>query len=305
MTHPTPWPRGLVTALVTPLKDDQVDFAAFRALIDFQINGGAAGLIITGGTGEYGALRFEERAALYARAVEFAAGRVPVIAAPACLSTAETIALARAAVDAGVAGLLLASPFGEPISWDERKAFYAEVAAAVSVPIMIYNTPPAGLLRFDQIAELAAIPGITAVKDSSGDAELMGDLLAWRETSGFTVYVGKDAFLFEAICGGADGAVFGVANFVPRELAGFIALVQGGASLSVIRDRWRELRPLMRIMEGASNYVGLCKAGCALRGIAAGQARRPYKMPDSTEIAAVKQWLQHTDAKATKSGATE
>ncbi len=291
MTATSPWPRGLVTALVTPMQDDQVDFTAFRALIEFQIASGAAGLIITGGTGEYGALRFDERVALYRRAVEFAAGRVPVIAAPACLSTTEAIALSQAAAEAGVIGLLLASPFGEPISWEERRAFYAEVAAAVSVPIMIYNTPPAGLLRFEQIVDLAAIPGITAVKDSSGDAELMGDLLAWRERSGFTVYVGKDAFLFEAICGGADGAVFGVANFVPRELAAFIALVQGGAPLDRIRATWNGLRPLMRIMEGATNYVGLCKAGCSLRGIDVGLVRRPYRMPQANEIAAVGAWL--------------
>lgn len=291
MTKSSPWPRGLVTALVTPLKDDQVDFTAFRALIEFQITSGAAGLIITGGTGEYGALRFDERVSLYRRAVEFAAGRVPVIAAPACLSTAEATALSQAAERAGASGLLLASPFGEPISWAERKAFYADVAAAVTVPIMIYNTPPAGLLRFDQIAELATIPGITAVKDSSGDAELMGDLLAWREASGFTVYVGKDAFLFEAIMGGADGAVFGVANFVPHELADFIAKVQAGADLTLIRKQWRDLRPLMRLMEGATNYVGLCKAGCALRGLNVGEVRKPYHMPQPAEIAAVKTWL--------------
>lgn len=292
MTNNAPWPRGLVTALVTPLKDDQLDFAAFRRLIDFQIDAGAAGLIVTGGTGEYGALRLDERRALYARAVEFAAGRVPVIAAPACLSTAEAIALANAAEAAGVVGHLLASPFGEPISWDERRAYYRDVAASVSRPIMIYNTPPAGLLRFEQIAELSEIPGITAVKDSSGDAELMGDLLAWREAKGFTVYVGKDAFLFEAVAGGADGAVFGVANFVPRELAGFIATVQGGETLDRIKAHWRDLRPLMRIMEGATNYVGLCKAGCALRGIDVGEVRRPYRMPQEQEVAAVRTWLE-------------
>ena len=294
----TIWPRGLVTALVTPLRDDRVDHDAFSRLIEFQIGQGAAGLIVTGGTGEYGALGFDERADLYARAVEFARGRVPVFAAPACLSTAETIALSHKAAEAGGAGLLLASPFGEPISWQERRAFYREVAEAVPPPDMIYNTPPAGLLALSQIAARAAIPGISAVKDSSGDAELMGDLLAWRETSGFAVYVGKDAFLFEAMTGGADGAVFGVANFIPREVAGFISMVQGGVALETIRARWRALRPLMRMMEGASNYVGLCKAGCGLRGLEVGEVRRPYRMPQATEIASVKDWLMRADAGA-------
>lgn len=293
-----PWPRGLVTALVTPLRDDHIDADAFARLIEFQIAAGAAGLVVTGGTGEYGALSFAERAGLYARAVACAAGRVPVFAAPACLSTAKTIALSLKAAEAGAAGLLLASPFGEPISWGERLAFYREVAGAVPLPVMVYNTPPAGLLSFAQIVELAAIPGISAVKDSSGDAELMGDLLAWREGRDFAVYVGKDAFLFEAITGGADGAVFGAANFVPREIAGFIALIQGGAGLEEIRARWRALRPLLRLMEGATNYVGLCKAGCGLRGLDMGQVRRPYRMPHPAEVAKVKDWLMQADAGA-------
>lgn len=292
----TAWPKGLVTALVTPLKDDKVDLVAFQRLIDFQIGAGVAGFVVTGGTGEYGALSFDERADLFARAVEYAAGRVRVIAAPACLSTAEAIALSHKAAAAGVAALLLASPFGEPVSWVERLAFYKEVAAAVPLPIMIYNTPPAGLLTFEQIVTLSAIPGITAVKDSSGNPELMGDLLAWRDPSRFTVYVGKDSFLCEAISGGADGAVFGVANFAPREVVDFIALIQSGASLAAVHAQWRSLRLLMRMMESATNYVGLCKAGLALRGIDVGPVRRPYRMPSDSEIAAVADWLQKPEA---------
>ena len=281
----TAWPKGLVTALVTPLADDAVDGAAFAALIEDQIANGAAGLVVTGGTGEYNTLTLDERAGLFERAVAIADGRVPIVAATGCLATRDSIALALRAERAGVDGLLVASAYGEGINWRERLAFYGELDAAVSTPVMIYNTPPAGLLGFDQIRTLAELPNVTAVKDSSGDPELMGDLAAWSRTNGFGVYVGKDSFLYEAIAGGATGAVFGAANIIPGELARLIALLQeqGGGERALAL--WSRIRPLLRLMERSPNYVALCKAGCRLRGIDVGEVRKPWLMPDPDEIA--------------------
>jgi 4-hydroxy-tetrahydrodipicolinate synthase len=278
------WPRGLFTALVTPLRDDSIDHAAFEAVIEYQIAHGAAGLVVTGGTGEHGALNFEERIRLVRDAVAMARGRVAVIAATGCLATRDTIRLSCEAQTAGVTGLLVASPFGEPISWSERRAFYADLDAAVATPIMIYNTPPAGLLEFEQIRQLAELRNVTAVKDSSGSPELMGDLLAWKESAGFRVYVGMDSYLFEAVGCGADGAVFGAANFLTAELSALIdQLHQSGPGPQTLSS-WRQLRPLLRQMEQSNNYVGMCKAGLRLRGIDAGNVRKPYLMPDADEI---------------------
>ena len=281
----TAWPKGLVTALVTPLADDAVDGAAFAELIEDQIANGAAGLVVTGGTGEYNTLTLDERAGLFERAVAIADGRVPIVAATGCLATRDSIALALRAERADVDGLLVASAYGEGINWRERLAFYGELDAAVSTPVMIYNTPPAGLLGFDQIRTLAELPNVTAVKDSSGDPELMGDLAAWSRTNGFGVYVGKDSFLYEAIAGGATGAVFGAANIIPGELARLIALLQeqGGGERALAL--WSRIRPLLRLMERSPNYVALCKAGCRLRGIDVGEVRKPWLMPDPDEIA--------------------
>lgn len=278
-----PWPKGLVTALVTPLRDDAVDRDAFRRLIDYQIENGAAGLVITGGTGEYNFLTLGERERLFADAVEFAAGRVPVIAASGCLATRDTIKLSLSAEAAGVAGLLVTSAFGEPIGWHERRNFYAELDAAVETPIMIYNTPPAGLLNFEQVRELAELTNVSALKDSSGDPTLMGDMLAWSRGSDFAVYVGLDSFMFEAVLTGARGAVFGTANFLPAELSQVIALVQNG-EIAEAQARWRDIRPVLRFMEQVTNYVALCKVGLGLRGIDVGPVRKPNLMPDRAEI---------------------
>jgi 4-hydroxy-tetrahydrodipicolinate synthase len=287
-----PWPKGLVTALVTPLQNDEVHRASLETLIDYQIANGASGFVVSGGTGEHSTLAFGERSRLIRDAVQITRGRIPVIAATGCLSTRDTIRLSQDATEAGAAGLLVASPYGEPINWRERYAFYEALAGSVSVPIMIYNTPPAGLLSFEQVQQLAKLRNISGIKDSSGNPELMGDLVMWAKEIDFGVYVGKDSFLYEAISTGADGAIFGAANFIPAELARLIGLVHSGAPTSQALELWTRLRPLLRIMEQASNYVGLCKAGCKLRGLDVGTVRQPYLMPESREIALLTQSLK-------------
>jgi 4-hydroxy-tetrahydrodipicolinate synthase len=280
------WPVGLLTALVTPLRDDALDVNALAHLIEYQITNGVNGFVVSGGTGEYSTLTFDERSTLIRETVRITDGRVPVIAATGCLATRDTIRLSLDAGAAGVHGILVASSYGEAINWHERYAFYTQVDASVSLPIMIYNTPPAGLLSFDQIKQLAELKNVTAVKDSSGDPEVMGDLVTWAKDTGFGVYVGKDSFLFEAIFNGADGAVFGAANFMPKQLSTLIADLRAEGATLDVRTRWARIRPLLRLTEYAANYVGLCKVGCKLRGIDVGGVRAPYMMPQADEIAA-------------------
>jgi 4-hydroxy-tetrahydrodipicolinate synthase len=188
--------------------------------------------------------------------------------------------------------LLVASSYGETINWRERLAFYSEMDASVSVPMLIYNTPPAGLLSFEQIRQLSELKNVTGVKDSSGDPELMGDLLAWAKPHDFGVFVGKDSFLYEAISTGARGVVFGAANFIPGQLSKLIALLQTRGSDAESLALWAKIRPVLRLMERATNYVALCKVGCRFRGIDVGDVRPPYLMPDADEAALLRRSLE-------------
>ena len=294
----SPWPKGLVTAILTPLRDDEVDVPALEKLVEHQIAAGATGLVVTGGTGEYGALSIEERQQMFREVVRIARGRVVVVAQTGCLATRDAIRLSQIAEQAGATGLLVASPFGEPISWRERVNFYKQLDAAVSVPIMLYNTPPSGLMTFAQIAELAELKNVSGVKDSSGDPIMMGDLLAWAKPLDFAVYVGMDCFLYEAILGGATGAVFGAANIIPERLVAVIAGLQRNGSSPALLEDWRKVRPFLRFVEGARNYVGLCKAGCKLRGLDLGVVRAPYMMPEAGEVSAMNTWLEKLGVRA-------
>ena len=279
------WPSGVLTALVTPLFHDELNIDVLEDLIEYQLAAGVSGFVIGGGTGEYGALSIEERRRLAREAVRIIDGRVAAVVQTGALATRDSIALSQDAAAAGASGLLIASPFGEPINWAERRRFYEDVSAGVELPIMIYNTPPSGLLSLEELKDLARLPNVSAVKDSSGDPVFMGDLLEWAAGSEFGVYVGLDSFLYDAISAGATGAVFGAANVVPGPVSSIARQLRSDGPSSESYQRWKPLRSFLRFMEQSPNYMALCKAGCEINGLHVGEVRPPYLMPESAEIA--------------------
>lgn len=278
------WPAGVLTALVTPLQDDEVDVGALEALVEQQVSGGVNGLVVGGGTGEFYTLTMVERQLLATETVRAVGGRIPVVVQTGALSTRSALTLGRQAEAAGASALMVASPFGDPINWAERLRFYEVVSGAVSIPVMIYNTPPSGFLTFAQIRELAELPNITAVKDSSGSSELMGDLLAWAGPE-FGVYIGSDNLLYEAIGLGARGVVFGTANLIPQQLSALVTTLRETGGTPALQALWQQhLRPFLRFVESSPNYMALCKAGLALLGLPVGDVREPFLMPAQGEV---------------------
>jgi dihydrodipicolinate synthase/N-acetylneuraminate lyase len=278
------WPAGPLTALVTPLRDDAPDIPALQQLLDRQIEAGVGGVVTGGGTGEYGALSVDERRQIARETAQFLNGRLPFIVQTGALATRDVLALSTHAKELGATGILVASPFGEPINWRERLNFYRQVDA-LGIPIMIYNTPPAGLLSLDQIQQIASLRNASAIKDSSGDVTMLGDLLAWSAGRDFQVYVGFDSLLTGAAASGAHGTVFGTGNLVPNEIAEIFRLYQQGKIGSDSEILWQELRRFLRFMEESQNYVGLLKHGLRIDGLDVGDVRAPYLMPLAAEQA--------------------
>jgi dihydrodipicolinate synthase/N-acetylneuraminate lyase len=295
------WPEGPLTALVTPLKDhDVLDIRALHLLLERQIEAGVSGVVIGGGTGEFGALSCDERHQLAHETAQFLDTRLPFIVQTGALATRDVLALSLDAQKLGATGILVASPFGEPINWRERMNFYQQVDA-LGVPIMIYNTPPAGLLSLTQIHQLASLPNVNAIKDSSGDITSLGDLLAWSVGFDFRVYVGFDSLLAFAAASGAHGTVLGTGNLVPSEIAEIFRLYRQGRTDGDSEALWQEMRRFLRFMEESPNYVGLCKHGLKIEGLDVGDVRAPYLMPLADEqdalaerLQAVKQVFAHT-----------
>jgi hypothetical protein len=183
--------RGVAPALVTPFtSDDDIDEAAFRRLIDAQIEGGVSALVVLGTTGENPTITEDERRRIVDAALDAADGRVPVIVGTGTNNTDESVAFSKAAVDAGADGLLVVGPYYNKPSQAGFAAHVETIAAAAEAPIILYNVP--GRTSFNIAPETALhlaeeVPHVAGIKEASGDIEQIDDLLAHRP-DGFGVY---------------------------------------------------------------------------------------------------------------------
>jgi len=208
---------GSLVALVTPMQaDGGLDLSALRALVDWHVEQGSDSLVIVGTTGESPTVTPEEHCLLIRTAVEQAAGRIPVIAGTGANSTAEAIELSRCAKAAGaVAGLSVAPYYNKPTQEGLYRHFRA-IAEAVDLPLILYNVPgrTASDLSNDTVLRLAEIPGVTGIKDATGNIERGCDLIQ-RAPAGFAVYSGDDASALALMLMGGQGVISVTANVAP------------------------------------------------------------------------------------------
>ena len=171
---------GVITALVTPLRNDALDEEALRRLIDEQIAGGVDGLVPVGTTGESPTLTVEEHIRVIEITVQAAKRRVPVIAGTGSNSTRETIDLSQAARKVGADGLLLVTPYYNRPGQDHLYRHFKTVIQAVPLPTVVYNVPSrtACDLLPETLARLCEIPEVVGVKEATGSVLRAAQILA-------------------------------------------------------------------------------------------------------------------------------
>jgi 4-hydroxy-tetrahydrodipicolinate synthase len=234
--------------------------------------------------GEAGSLSGDERRLVLDTVLAAAGGRVPVSAGVSAGSTAAACALAEEARAGGAHGVMCLPPLLYRGSAAEFAAHYAAVADAAQLPVMAYNNPEASHVDMtpEVIAEIAAaVPGVVAVKECSGDARRIATLLGTTELE---VLVGGDDWALEGFAAGAAGWVSGVANVAPAECVELMELVEQGR-LPEARELYQRLLPLGRLdmtpwlvqyFKGAMDAVGLTGGRC-----------RPPRGPLTTEQQAI------------------
>lgn len=269
--------EGILPALITPLSPDAeaVDHAALTAVVEDLIAAGVSGLVPCGSTGEFVTLTGEERRAVVETVIAAAADRVPVVPHTGALSTAETVALSAHAEAAGADAVMIVPPFYERLTERELLAHYAAVAAAVTVPLMYYNLPGAtGVeLTFEQFQELRRTARVETLKDTSGDA-VAGMELIQRDAEGPTLLNGMDSLTFSSLAAGARAAIWGAANFLPREAVELHRLLATENDLVGARELWKRIYPICAFLESHS-YTAAVKEACDLVGLSIGPLRRP------------------------------
>jgi 4-hydroxy-tetrahydrodipicolinate synthase len=295
--------RGVFSALTTPFDPDgRVDVSALRHAVAFQIDQGIAGIVPCGSTGEFASLSGDERRLVVEQVLAEVDGRLPVIPQTGALTTAEAIALSRHAADAGAAAVLCVPPYYTPLTRQELLAYYADIVAAVDVPVGFYNIPSSSkvVLTAGEIVELARQAGTPFVKDSGADVETLTELLQDHAGS-VTTFTGWDSLSLYAFVLGARASIWGAATFMPALCVRLLEAAGSGRHEEAVA-LWARIRPLIDFC-GREGYIAAVKVASGRLGVPMGEPRRPLApLPEqaATRLAAL---LEEADLRPTGVGA--
>jgi 4-hydroxy-tetrahydrodipicolinate synthase len=238
--------QGCGTALVTPFTETgQVDFAALRALVDWQIAEGIDLLVACGSTGEAQTLNEAERERVVAVVLEVSSGRVPVMAGATSNDTARAVEETQRMCRLGADYILSATPYYNKPTQEGLYRHFMTVADAATKPVCLYNVPgrTAVNLRSEVALKLCRHGNITAIKEASGDLKQVMDILRDRPGD-FAVLSGDDWLTLPIITAGGDGLISVASNEVPAAMTAFVHLLLS-ADLENARTLHYRLLPLM------------------------------------------------------------
>lgn len=269
---------GAATALITPFRGGKIDREALAGLIEYQISGGIAAILVAGTTGESATLDFDEHRELAGAAAACIAGRVPLLVGVGSNCTERAVRLAEIACDAGADALLAVTPYYNKASAQGILAHYRAIAEASTRPVIVYNVPArTGMtLTMQHYRELAKCERICAVKEASGDLELLGQLVS-ECGDDLDVYTGNDSQTVPAMRLGAGGVISVASNLIPGRMCEICRLCEEG-NYRRAALRFRELRPLLRALSAEVNPIPV-KYAAALRGLCLPEYRLPLTPP--------------------------
>lgn len=275
--------KGSIPALITPFKNGEIDWPAYDAFVEWQIEKGSHALVPCGTTGESPTLSHDEHKALVKRCVEIANKRIPVIAGTGSNSTREAIDFTLDAKNVGADAALIVTPYYNKPTQAGLYEHYRTIAGTVELPIIIYNIPGRCIIDMsvDTMAKLAKLPNIIGVKDATND---LSRPVETRQAIGdtFCQLSGEDATVAGFLAQGGHGCISVVANIAPEQSAKMHEAWQAGdiATFARYRDL---LAPLSRALfcesspapvKYAANALGLCSDEVRLPLMAASETAR-------------------------------
>jgi 4-hydroxy-tetrahydrodipicolinate synthase len=271
-------PEGIFPALVTPFTDDGkiIDEERLRILVNHCIELGVHGVVPCGTTGEFVNLSTEEKKKVIKTVIDEVNGRVPVIAGTGASGTRETVEMTKYAKDAGATAALIVTPFYLKPADRGIYEHYNTIATEVDLPIILYNIPQCtGLsLPWQMVEDLAQIPNIVAVKDSSGQLSFILAVLE-KVRDKINVLCGHDEVVIAALAAGCSGAILASANVIPDVWIQIYNHIKNG-ELQKARELQYKVQKIARIIAG-SGAVGT-KAALNMMKIKVGPVRMPLSV---------------------------
>jgi 4-hydroxy-tetrahydrodipicolinate synthase len=237
---------GSMVALITPLKNGGVDYAAIERLVDWHVEQGTEALVPVGTTGESPTIDVAEHEKIIQTVVKRAARRIPVIAGAGGNATAEAIELARFSKDVGADATLQVTPYYNKPTQEGLYRHFAAIAEAVDLPMVLYNIPSRCVVSLapETVARLARLPQVVAIKEATGSMDQASEILARCD---LTVLSGDDSLTLPLMALGAKGVISVVANLVPQDVKRLTDAMLAGR-LAAAQAMHRKLFPLCRAM---------------------------------------------------------
>jgi 4-hydroxy-tetrahydrodipicolinate synthase len=276
--------RGIIPPIVTPLTDqDQLDLAGMERLLERLIRGGVHGIFALGTTGEAPYLTHGLRHQVVEFVCDQVAGRVPVLVGITDTSFTEALELADHAFAAGASGVVTAPPNYLPLSQSELSDYVRLLAERLRLHLLLYNMPGCVRTSFDleTVRELSGVERVVGLKDSSGDLHyLRAAIAAVRARPDFSVLIGPEEMLADALAAGAHGGVSGGANMFPELYVSLYEAAVAGRQGEV--DRCRDLvlrvaRTVYSLDDAPSRVVKGIKRVLKLRGVCEDFVAQPFR----------------------------
>jgi len=275
----------VLTAIITPFGDDgSVDYVTFSRLVNHLVHNGSEGIVVAGTTGESPTLTPAEKSALFRAAVDAAKDKTYIVAGVGTYNTAESCESARAALDAGVDGVMAVTPYYSKPPQAGIIEHMTAIADAAELPMMVYNIPgrTCTLIEVDTLIELAGHPNICCVKDAVDNVPWSLEAIN-ALPEGFAVYSGSDGVTRELVEGGAVGVVSVASHLAGVEIAKMVtATIAGDSDTARYLDGL--LAPLISALFSEPSPMPL-KAGLSAYWDSVGSPRLPLMnaRPETTQ----------------------
>lgn len=271
--------RGVIPALTTPFRDDaSLDEDGFFRLAQIVVEDGVNGLLVNGCTGESWSLTEAERATIFRKAVEAAAGRVPVVAGCSAIYADEVIKKTHQAADAGCSVVMVSAPWYVMPGEEEIADHYKRVIAQSPLPILLYNIPRrTGVhLSLKLVDRLADEDKVIAIKESSKDWGTLSSIIR-KVSDRIGVFAGFASFFgLAALSEGAVGYMdSGTPVFGPTSPAFYKAAIAG--DLVTARRIQTEMAGMLDSFFGLGTFPASVKASLDLIGRPGGRTRDPIR----------------------------
>lgn len=260
--------NGSMVAIITPFKNDKIDYENLEELIEFHIKNGTNAIVPCGTTGESATLSHQEHKDLIAFVVKTVKGRIPVIAGTGSNSTREAVELAKSAKDDGADAHLSITPYYNKPTQEGLYQHFKAIADAVALPMIMYNVPGRTSVNMlpETVGRLSQVANIVGIKEATGSVQQGTEVLEYSK-SGFALLSGDDFINLPLLAVGGAGYISVTANVAPKELSDtYKAWVSGNhdearkihaATMPLHRAMFLETNPIP--VKAAAYKMGLIK----------------------------------------------